>query len=209
MDVSNPLRSIAPTVDADVLLVLARAHIPLTGARVAELAGRSHSQVRAVLQRLVEDGLVDAEQHGQAVSYRWNREHVLTDAVQSIAEAADRAEQRLVDAVADWKPSPHALVVFGSFARRDGGTDSDVDLLLVRRDEVDDEDEGWARQRHALATGAERWTGNRTQIMELSIAELAIAIDHDEALIEALRAHARVLVGPPVRQLFGSDGAVR
>jgi hypothetical protein len=41
---------------------------------------------------MVDDGLVDAEQHGQAYSYRWNRDHVIADAVEAIARAAEAVE---------------------------------------------------------------------------------------------------------------------
>lgn len=122
MDVSNPVRSLAPSVDADLLPVLIRSHAWLTGARLAKLAGRSYAQVRVVLQRLVDEGLVDVERHGNAFAYRWNREHVVTAALEGLAGAADLAEQRLARAVEEWDPPAHALVVFGSFARGVAGS---------------------------------------------------------------------------------------
>jgi len=80
---------------------------------------------------------------------------------------------------------------------------------LVRPDDVDEDSDAWIRQRQALAADAERSTGNRTQVLELSAAELASAVDQDEALISSLRTHARVLRGPPAHELFGSSGSVR
>lgn len=38
---------------------------------------------------------------------------------------------------------------------------------------------------------AERWTGNRTHVLELSVAELAFAVEQDEALVASLREDAR------------------
>ena len=209
MDVSNPLRSIAPTVDADVLRVLVRSHAPLTGMKVAELAGRSYAQVRSVLRRMVGDGLVDVEQHGQAYSYRWNRDHLIADAVEAIARAAEGVENRLADEAAGWDPAPHAVVVFGSFARRDGGSESDLDLLLVRTDEVAEDDERWSRQRHELAHDVERWTGNRAQILDLSATELIAAVERNEDLMRSLRRDGRVLHGPTIKDLVGSGGLGR
>jgi predicted nucleotidyltransferase len=206
MDISNPFRSIAPTVDADVLRVLVRTHTALTGMKVAELAGRSYAQVRSVLRRMVDDGLVDAEQHGQAYSYRWNRDHVIADAVEAIARAAEGVERRLADEAASWDPAPVAIVVFGSFARRDGGVKSDLDVLLVRSDEVAEDHERWSRQRHELARKAERWTGNRAQILELSATELSVAVERNEDLVRSLRRDGRVLYGPTINDLVGSGG---
>lgn len=97
----------------------------------------------------------------------------------------------------------HAPVLYGSFARHDGAAESDLDLLLVRPDDVDDDNDAWSRQRQILAAAAERWTGNRTHVLELSVAELASAVDQDEALVASLREDARVLLGPPARDLFG------
>jgi predicted nucleotidyltransferase len=155
---------------------------------------------------MVNDGVVDAERHGQAVSYRWNRDHVLAEAVEAIAQAAERVEQCFADEAAGWDPAPHAVVVFGSFARRDGGVDSDLDVLLVRPDDVDEEHEQWARQRHDLAHKAERWTGNHTQVLELSATELSAAVERDEDLVRSLRQDGRALVGPTITELVGSDG---
>ena len=73
MDWQNPLRSIAPTVDADVLQVLARTHEPVTGNKLAQLAGRSYAQVHAVVGRLVDHGIVDVRQVGRTYAYNLNR----------------------------------------------------------------------------------------------------------------------------------------
>lgn len=53
MDLSRPLTVIVPTVDADVLAVLARATASFTGRQVHQIAGR-HSErgVRIALDRL-------------------------------------------------------------------------------------------------------------------------------------------------------------
>jgi predicted nucleotidyltransferase len=96
--------------------------------------------------------------------------------------------------------------VFGSFARRDGGVKSDLDVLLVRSDEVAEDDERWSRQRHELARKAERWTGNRAQILELSATELSVAVERNEDLVRSLRRDGRVLCGPTIKDLVGSGG---
>lgn len=195
MDSTNPLRAIAPGVEGDVLQVLVRTRAGLTGARVAELAGRSGTQVRAVLGELERHGLVRSERHGQASSYLLNRDHVLADLVEGACRAAQRVEERVSGAVLSWSVQPVAVALFGSFARRDGDTESDLDLLVIRPDAVGPNDDAWTAQRHALARQAESWSGNRVQVLELSAAELAEAVQHDEPLIEGLRQDAVSLVG--------------
>lgn len=195
MDLSSPLRAVAPGVEGDVLDVLLRSHAPLTGARVAALAERSETQVRQVLRRFEQHGLVDVERHGQSYSYVLNREHVLVPGLEKLHGAMPTVEGQVRQLVAGWTVAPTALLMFGSAARRDGDADSDVDLLLVRPDDRDADDEAWAAQRHELARSVERWTGNAAQIVELSTAELAKAVRRKEPLVAGLRADGVLLAG--------------
>ncbi len=195
MDLSNPLRAVSPGVEGDVLAVLLLNHAPLTGARVAALAERSETQVRTVLRRFEQHGLVDVERHGQSHTYLLNRQHVLVPGLEVLERGPHEVEDRIRGLVDGWAPRPASLVMFGSSARRDGDADSDIDLLLVRSEEVDADDETWAKQRHELAQAVERWTGNAVQVVELSTAELAKAVRRKEPLISQLRADGIVLAG--------------
>lgn len=199
MDLSHPLRAVAPGVEGDVLVVLLRTHVPLTGARVAALAGRGETQVRQVLRRLEQHGLVDVERHGQSYSYVVNRQHVLVPGVEALQQAMSTVERDVRALAEHWTVPPASLVMFGSAARRDGNADSDVDLLLVRSDDVDADDETWAKQRHDLAQSVERWTGNTVQVIELSTTELAKVVRRKEPLIGELRADGIVLAGSDLR----------
>jgi predicted nucleotidyltransferase len=205
VDVSNPLRSVAPTVDGDVLAVLARSHLALTGARVQQMAGRSYAQVREVLQRLVAHGIVDVERHGNAYSYMLNREHVLAAPIQAMIAADDDVETRMRATLELWELPPAAVAVFGSFARRDGDSESDIDLLLVRPDDVDESNETWATQRYELVRRIERVSGNVVQLVELSHAELHDAVMRGDQLIAALRDDGREIVGPKLRTLLSDE----
>jgi hypothetical protein len=86
VNVSLPLRSVVPTVDAPVLAVLAGTTRPLTGRRIARLAKASHGAVNAVLARLTRAGIVDAEQHGHATLYVANRDNLAWPGVQILAD---------------------------------------------------------------------------------------------------------------------------
>ena len=195
MDLSNPLRAVAPGVEGAVLAVLLRSHAPLTGARVAALAERSETQVRVVLRRLEHHGLVETERHGQSYSYLLNRDHVLVPGLEQMQRAMLTVEDMIRTVVGDWTLPPASLLLFGSAARRDGDAGSDIDVLLVRRDSTDVDDDPWPAQRHALARHIERWTGNTAQIVELSESELATAVKRGEPLIGGLRADGVVLAG--------------
>lgn len=210
MNLTNPISSITPTVEADVLAVLAGTRGGLTGLTVKTAAGRSYAQVRAVLHRLVDTGLVSADRVGNAVQYRLNRDHVLADAVTLAADALGQVESRIETFLSSADPMPEAAILFGSFARRDGDNDSDVDLLLVRPDHIDDGDPDWSSMRDTLANQVERWSGNDCQIVELTLRELRDAARKKEPLIASLRAEGRAVQGAPLEKLIdGSSGRTR
>ena len=202
MDPVKPLRSIVPTVEGDVLTVLARTSAPLTGATVTRLCGRSDKQVRDVLARLTDAGLVDSARVGAAIQFKLNRDHVLAPPILSSVFACDTVEQWISDFISTAYPQPRAVVLFGSFARRDGTVDSDVDLLIVRPDSVDEDLTSWTEMRADLIHCIERWTGNRCQLVEVSSANLTEAITSDQPLIQSLRMDGRVISGDSLDKLF-------
>lgn len=203
MDPKNPFLTLAPSVEGDVLAALSRTHAPLTGARIAELCERSGTRVRAVLRNLEHHGIVHSERHGRAYSYLLNRDHVLAEAIELIYTAGERFEQRVTEAIAAWDVQPVLAALFGSFARRDGDADSDVDLLLVRPANVSEDDDIWGEQRHLLSASIETWTGNSAQILELADVELDDAIRRREPLVANLQRDAVAVFGDIPRRLRG------
>ncbi|MFV1971163.1 MAG: nucleotidyltransferase domain-containing protein [Acidimicrobiia bacterium] len=202
MDWSNPLRTIAPTVDADVLQVLARTHEPVTGNQLAGLASRSYAQVHAVVGRLVSHGLVSMRQHGRTYTYVLNRDHTMSGAIQDLLEAPNAVNTTIETAVSTWTIPPISIAMFGSAARREASADSDVDLLVVRVAAVAEDDPAWSEPVGSLARQVEKSTGNRAHIVELSESELWDAVLHDEPLIESLRMEARTIIGEDIRNLI-------
>jgi len=85
MHLGQPARSLVPTIDAPVLLALHATTRPLTGRRLATLAGASHTAVNAILGRLTRAGVVLVERQGNAVLYRANRDHVGWAVVEALA----------------------------------------------------------------------------------------------------------------------------
>lgn len=206
MDWENPLRSIAATVDADVLEVLAGTHASVTGNQLAGLAGRSYAQVSAVVRRLTEEGIVLVEQHGRTYSYRLNRDHILASGLLDILSAPSRIENEIRELVRAWDLPPDTVALFGSAARRQAVRQSDVDLLVVRPDDIDLENDVWRGQLGDLVVIIEERCGNRVQLVEVSRSEIADAIETGEPLIESLRREARTLVGEDLRAFLSEGG---
>ena len=94
---------------------------PLTGREVARLV-RTGSQptVNAALRRLTEEGILRAQEAGNAYLHTFNREHLAAPAIELLAGIRTELERRLRAEIADWEIAPAHASVFGSAARGDG-----------------------------------------------------------------------------------------
>lgn len=187
MDLAQPLSSLVPSVDGDVLTVLARTEAPLTGRRVAALARRgSRPAVQAVLDRLVAHGVVHAQPAGSAVLYTLNRDHLLADPVVAAVTARDRLLALLRERIEAWPLQALHTSMFGSTARGEAGPTSDLDVLVIRADDVDADDPAWAGQLAELEQLVASWTGNELSWFETNRDGLRRAAAEGEPLIDSL-----------------------
>ena len=187
MDWSDTASAVVPSLDSAVFSVLAATTRPLTGREVGRLARRgSPAGIQNILNRLEEHGLVTATIAGPARLYLLNRDHIAAPAVLALQDLRGQLFARVRQALTDWDPAPLAAAAFGSAARGDGHTDSDVDILVVRPEEAGDGD-GWDNQVDALAQAVRRWSGNPASIIQLTVPELADMVARGEPIADALR----------------------
>jgi predicted nucleotidyltransferase len=205
MDVSRPYTAICPTLDSEVLATLAGTTRPLTGREVARLTGRtSHRGVAEVLSRLVEHGLVERQEAGRALLFTLNRQHLAAPAVEILAGMRAELLRRIRDLVGAWEIEAAHVSIFGSAARGDGGTTSDIDLFVVRPDAISDDDPPWRKQLDELAENIERWTGNQTNIAEAAADEIERLLKEDRPIVAELRSDAIGAGGVDIPTLLGS-----
>lgn len=205
MDVAKPYAAVCPTLHSEVLNVLGGTTRPLTGREIARLAGRnSHSGVLDVLNRLAEHGLVERQEAGRAFLYKLNRDHLAAPAVEVLANMRSELLGRLRRAIENWEVTPFHVSLFGSVARGDGGTESDVDLFIVRPSKLVDEDPRWRRQVDQLATSVFRWTGNRAGIAEVGEDEIPRLQRDEPPIVSELSSDAIVLTGPEIGALLAT-----
>jgi len=199
MDLSQPARTVVPTLDADVLIVLLGTTMPATGRQIQRLA-RSGSQqgVAKVLLRLEETGLVSAAEAGAARLYLLNRDHVAFEAVAALADLRGKLFDRIRHAIEAWAVQPLAVSVFGSAARGDGSTSSDIDLLFVRPRGVDVDHPDWSQAMFDLAQSIFAWSGNRANTLQVTVAEVAGMVTRKEPIVAGLKRDERKLVGPGI-----------
>jgi DNA-binding transcriptional ArsR family regulator len=203
VDVSRPYAAIAPGVEGEALVVLAGTTAPLTGRQIARLVRRGTSpSVSAALDRLVEQGLVNRQEAGRAYLHTLNRAHIAAPVAESLAGLRAELLRRLRDTFAHWRVVPFHASMFGSAARGDGDARSDIDLLVIRPTDIDEEDAAWRAQLDELGESVRAWTGNHAGIVELGEAELVDVRRTPPPILENLRDDAIDLAGPPVRALL-------
>jgi predicted nucleotidyltransferase len=203
MDLSRPYSAICPSLDGEVLHVLAGTEMGLTGRSIATLTGRrSHAGVLRVLDRLTEQGIVNRVELNFASLYSLNREHLAFPAVEAMMGLRDALSEAIKRKVAVWRIEPVSVSMFGSAARGDGDTRSDIDLLVVRPDEMPEEDARWRAQLTCLEADIFDWTGNRASVLDRSVAELARLQAERRPIIEELLSQALTLHGVAISALL-------
>jgi hypothetical protein len=203
MNLAHPVRAVVPTLDGPVLEVLAGTTRPLTGREVHRLArAGSPNGVRRVLARLVEQGLVHAEERAAAVFYVANRDHVAWPAVDLLTSLRRSLLDRLHAEFGSWRPKPVHASLFGSAARGEGGDQSDVDVLLVRPAGVEEDESPWADQVDRLRRQVWAWTGNRCQAFQVDLVRLAEHVHARDPLVDAWLRDAITLVGSDLRTVL-------
>jgi predicted nucleotidyltransferase len=203
MDLAFPHSAVSPTLEGDVLVVLAGTTRPLTGREVARLARRgTPPAVAAALNRLVRQGLVHREEVGSAFLHTLNRDHLAAPAVLVLAGLRTELLERLRAAVGDWEIQPVSAALFGSAARGDGDVDSDIDLLVVRPAQVNEEEQDWRAQMVRLADRIRAWTGNHPSLIEVAQQDLPALLDARPPVLQSLRTEAISLAGIPPAQLL-------
>ncbi len=193
MDVSNPVSSVIPSMDGAVLVVLAGSTATRSLADVHEqVPGASKSGVRLTLLRLLKEGVVLQVPGG----YILNREHLAAPAVVLFAGMRSELLHRVGMLADEWEVEPLLVAAFGSFARRDGDSESDIDLLLVTKAKDADEQAG------ELSGRVRAWTGNECHVMALTPTDISRMRKNKEGIfkewdrdLELIRGNSDVLKG--------------
>ena len=166
MDLGAPVLDVAPAVRGALLQVLARLEQPVTRRQLAAAAGVAPGNASAVIEELVRAGLVSETAAGRASMVALNRNHLAAGPVLALAGLRGELIRRLRERLSAW-PDLLGAWLFGSVARGDADSDSDVDLLIV----ADDLESRDLHERLAqLHADVRSWTGNDLQLVEHSTA---------------------------------------
>jgi predicted nucleotidyltransferase len=171
MQLNRPFATVTPTLDGDVLTILATHDVTFTTGQIHRiLSDFSEEGIRKVLTRLVLQGVVLADRVGNAFTYRLNTQHLAAEPIKALARLATTFFALLEQHLDAWHEPPAYAAVFGSAVTGRMTLHSDVDILLVRGREA--EESIWSQQVGELATAVTGWTGNDARVVEYTIDEL-------------------------------------
>ena len=205
MDLAMPLAVVTPTLDAAVLHALAATTARASGAQVHRMAGTgSPDGVRRVLTRLAAQGIVLTEVHPNATLYLLNRDHVAAEAIVALTRMRTTIIDRITDALSHWSPEPVHASLFGSFARGEATTASDIDILVVIGPAGTADQDARATQIDQLSSDVLRWTGNRGHIVDPTADILSAMIAAEDPLLASWRADHIHLMGTRLLDLLRS-----
>jgi predicted nucleotidyltransferase len=208
VDLGDPARMVMAPASSAVLRVLVQAPAArFTMRELAGVAGVSHNAAQTVVHRLVEHGLVVTEPAGRAILCRFNREHLAAEAITGLVTLRARLLEVLAAEVGSWRVAAVHASLFGSAARGDGSTGSDLDLLVVRPGlRGAGAVEVWEEQ---LAVSGERLrlvTGNPVSYVDLTRAGLRDAARAGEPIVDSWRTDAVHLCGQRLAGLLRVAG---
>ncbi len=171
MQLNRPFATVTPTLDGDVLAVLATRDAAFTTGQIHRiLNGFSEEGIRKVLTRLVTQGVVQADRVGNAFAYRLNAEHLAAEPIQALARLASTFLARLEHHFEQWEEPPIYAAVFGSAATGTMTVHSDMDIFVIR--DHDSSEGVWSQQLDELATTVTGWTGNDARVVEYAVSDL-------------------------------------
>ncbi|MGH9245593.1 MAG: nucleotidyltransferase domain-containing protein [Acidimicrobiales bacterium] len=185
MDAAHPYADVIPGPRGRLLATLVQLETPVTVRALGRHAGISPQGALGLVNELGDAGLVFAERAGSALMVSLNREHLAAEPLVALVGLRGGLVQRLTDELRTW-PDLAGAFLYGSTARGDGGRASDVDLLLVAEDTIDDID--WVEATDRLRERVQTWTGNDVQIVEHTRRSFARLVRSRNPLTSALQA---------------------
>jgi predicted nucleotidyltransferase len=204
MDFRTPVETMIPGATGRLLAALARVDTELPVSTLARVAGVGRTRASGLIAELSSLGLVDRREIGRTTMVSLARDNAAGQLVDRLGHLQSVVVDQLRLMASELDPAPLALLVFGSFARGEATSDSDIDVLAVRPTRVDSD--RWSDAVATFATKARRLTGNPVQVLDYDLDELrrraGPRAKTGRAFWEALRRDSLVLAGTSVGELL-------
>jgi predicted nucleotidyltransferase len=144
----------------------------------------------------VGQGIVLQRGAGKASLYQLNRQHLAAPAVIELAGMKEELLRRMRHELGGWEVRSAYAALFGSAARLDMRSDSDIDLFVVRLDGIPPDDEVWGEQLYQLSNTVRGWTGNSTNVLEFDESEVAERSQEEDPVLVAISKEGIRIQGP-------------
>ncbi len=203
MDFVRPIEAVIPGVQGRVLAVLAETTAELNLRTLARLSGVSHAQISRVLPGLVELGLVERREAPPSSLFRLVPEHVAAGPLVALARGRDGVIEEMGHAAAALPVAPESVIVFGSFARGEADSESDIDTVFVRPGGVDESDETWSASVDEWRSQIRRNSGNAVEVLEIGSEEIAARLASRQSVWQDIRREGIVVHGRSLDELAG------
>lgn len=197
LQLNRPFATVTPTLDGDVLAVLASADVTFTISQVRRiLATGSGEGIRKVLTRLTAQGVVLHDQVGRTNTYRLNVEHLAAEPIVALSRLNSTFLARLEKYLDGWGDMLRYAALFGSAATGSMRLDSDIDVLLVRAAGFGlAGHDMWEQRVTELARLVNAWTGNDGRIVEYAEEEFRAAAASGEPLLRDVAKQGLTVAG--------------
>lgn len=201
MDFVRPIEAIVPGAQGRVLAVLVETTAELNLRTIAQLAGISQAQASRLLPDLVALGVVERREVPPSSLFRLVPEHVASRALLTLARSADTVLDEMGRLAGALPQPPVSVIVFGSFARKEAVVDSDIDVVVVRPDDVDEGDDAWSASIETFRRDVRQLTGNPVEVLHVSAGEAATKLAGRAQVWADIQRDGRVVYGLGLNEL--------
>jgi predicted nucleotidyltransferase len=172
-----------------------------TGREIARHIGVANSNVTMALSRLEKIGILHSMVKGRSLLYSLNTQHVLCERLLSVLYDREASSLNYVldKLFARWPDEIRTVICYGSVARGEEKTTSDVDLCFVTRD---------SSRRGSILRMLEKAqgefylrTGNPFSPYVVSAFNFAVRYLKDDLLIRKIASEGLLLRGDPISEL--------
>jgi predicted nucleotidyltransferase len=197
MDFARPVEAIVPGAQGRILAVLAQTTAELNLRTIARLADVSPAQASRVLPTLTTLGLVERRDAPPSVLYRLVPDHVGARAIVTLTQARRTLFEEFGRTAEESMPGA-TVVVFGSLARGEATSESDIDILVVRPSGIAEDDVEWATVLQSWKRQVHRLAGNRIDVLEMGEDEVPRKLRSKRPLWVDIRRDGILLAGKPL-----------
>ena len=175
----EPFGGLLPGARGAVLSVLLRTDAPLTGRQIHDMVRDDFSlwSVQEALKALKSLGLVETQNIGRAGVHTINDDHAAVPHLRALADPVGALKTAIADTI---DSHVQAVILFGSIARGEATSDSDIDLAVIASSQW----EGRIELEDTIRTKL----GNRCEVLLFTEAELeSLAANGEPVVSDILR----------------------